>query len=156
VRATADTSILCYLILIEEARLLPALFTEVAIPPAVRDELAHPDAPEKVRSWIASPPPWLTVEGVAASGDDPEIERLDPGERECILLARQAGSGVLLLDDWKAREVARERGLPLTGLIGVLDMAIKKGLVDPVSVVERLQATSFRVSRQLLAPLLLP
>jgi predicted nucleic acid-binding protein len=33
-RVVSDTSTLCYLILIEETRLLPELFTQIAIPPA--------------------------------------------------------------------------------------------------------------------------
>jgi predicted nucleic acid-binding protein len=153
-RVVSDTSILCYLILIEEPQLLPELFTEIVIPPAVRDELAHPDAPVKVQDWIANPPDWLSVGNIPAGSKDQEIQRLNPGEREAILLAEQLNVDLLLLDDWKARQVARERGLSITGLIGVLDSAIKKGLVDPGPTVERLRATTFRVSDRLLAILL--
>lgn len=153
-RVVSDTSTLCYLILIEETQLLPELFTEIVIPPAVRDELAHPDAPVMVQDWIASPPVWLSVVNAPAGSEDREIQRLDPGEREAILLAEQMNTDLLLLDDWKARELARERGLPITGLIGVIDMAIEKSLVDPGAVVERLRATTFRVSDHLLKILL--
>lgn len=153
-RVVSDTSTLCYLILIEETQLLPELFTEIVIPPAVRDELAHPDAPVMVQDWIASPPVWLSVVNAPAGSEDREIQRLDPGEREAILLAEQMNMDLLLLDDWKARELARERGLPITGLIGVIDMAIEKSLVDPGAVVERLRATTFRVSNHLLKILL--
>ena len=153
-RVVSDTSILCYLILIEETQLLPELFTEIVIPPAVRDELAHPDAPVMVRNWIASPPLWLSFGNAPAESEDREIQRLDPGEREAILLAKQMDTDLLLLDDCKARNLARDRGLSITGLIGILDMAIEKSLVDPNTAVERLQATTFRVSDQLLAILL--
>jgi predicted nucleic acid-binding protein len=153
-RVVSDTSTLCYLILIEEIHLLPELFTEIVIPPAVRDELAHPDAPVMVRDWIAGPPVWLSVENTPEGSEDQEIQRLNPGEREVILLAEQSDTDLLLLDDWKARELARNRGLSMTGLIGVLDMAIEKSLVDPGAVVERLRNTTFRVSDQLLATLL--
>jgi predicted nucleic acid-binding protein len=40
--AAADTSPLCYLVLIGEIDLLPALFAEVVIPPGVAAELADP------------------------------------------------------------------------------------------------------------------
>lgn len=153
-RVVSDTSTLCYLILIEESQLLPELFTEIVIPPAVRDELAHPEAPLMVQDWIASPPAWLSVGNAPVGSEDREIQRLDLGEREVILLAEQMGADLLLLDDWKARELARDRELPITGLIGVLDMAIKKSLVDPATTVERLRATTFRVSDRLLATLL--
>ena len=153
-KVVSDTSSLCYLILIEETQILPELFTEIFIPPAVRDELAHPDAPRMVQDWIASPPVWLSVGSVPAGSPDQEIQRLDPGERESILLAEQINTDLLLLDDWKARERARDRGLPMTGLIGLLDKAIEKGLIDPAAVVERLRATTFRISDRLLATLL--
>jgi predicted nucleic acid-binding protein len=153
-RVVSDTSILCYLILIEETQLLPELFTEILIPPAVREELAHPDAPGVVRDWMANPPAWLTVGNAPADSKDREIQRLDPGEREVILLAEQMNMDLLLLDDWKAREIARERGLPITGLIGILVKALEKQLVDPVVAIERLRGTTFRVSDRLLALLL--
>lgn len=59
--AVADTSTLCYLVLIGEIELLPALFTEVLIPPAVAAELADGRAPDAVRTWSAAPPRWLTL-----------------------------------------------------------------------------------------------
>ena len=153
-RVVSNTSPLCYLILIDETRVLPELFTEIIIPTAVRRELAHPDAPSQVRDWIASPPEWLSVVNAPTGDEDQELRRLDPGEREAILLAEELGTDLLLLDDWKARKVARERGLPMTGLIGVLDTAVKRGLVDPDPTVERLRATTFRVSESLLEILL--
>ncbi|MFM2314486.1 MAG: hypothetical protein RLZZ04_3762 [Cyanobacteriota bacterium] len=41
----ADTSVLCYLILIEQVELLPHLFGEIAIPQAVYEELKAEKAP---------------------------------------------------------------------------------------------------------------
>ena len=77
------------MILIDETQILPELFTEIVIPPAVSNELAHPDAPAEVRDWIASPPEWLSVVNAPAGSDDKELYRLDPGETEAILLAEQ-------------------------------------------------------------------
>jgi predicted nucleic acid-binding protein len=45
----ADTSPLNYLILIDQADLLPSLFGEVLLPHAVHRELQHPKTPERVR-----------------------------------------------------------------------------------------------------------
>jgi len=70
------------------------------------------------------------------------------------LLADTLNLDLLVLDNWKARRVAKGRGLPLTGLIGVLDLAIERDLIDARSVVDRLRATTFRVSDQLLQKLL--
>ena len=153
-RVVSNTSPLVYLILIQEIQILPELFSAVSIPLAVRDELAHPDAPIQVREWIRLPPGWLSVVPVPPQREDAELQRLDPGEREAILLAEQLDPGLLLLDDRKARQVARQRELLLTGLIGVLRMAIGRDLVDAVTVVARLKATTFRASDVLLEMLL--
>jgi predicted nucleic acid-binding protein len=154
-RAVSNTSPLCYLILIKEIRILPELFDEVVIPLAVGRELAHPDAPREARSWIQDPPQWLSVlDAPAAAPEERELWRLDPGEREAILLAERLSSDLLLLDDRKARELAHSRGLPITGLIGLLRVAAERGLLDLDGAVERLRATNFRVSRRLLEMLL--
>jgi len=46
--AVADTSPLCYLILINEVDLLRKLFSEVVVPAAVITELLHEDAGDRV------------------------------------------------------------------------------------------------------------
>ena len=43
--AVADTSPLCYLVLIAEVELLHKLFSQVVVPTAVVTELLHEDAP---------------------------------------------------------------------------------------------------------------
>jgi predicted nucleic acid-binding protein len=60
--AVADTSPLCYLVLIGEIDLLPRLFSQVVVPTAVVTELLHEDAPDAVRGWAANLPPWITVQ----------------------------------------------------------------------------------------------
>jgi len=52
----SDTSPLRYLVLIGQADLLPALYTEVLIPEAVAEELNQPATPEPVRRWIVHRP----------------------------------------------------------------------------------------------------
>lgn len=75
----ADSGPLHYLILIEQTQLLPSLYREVAIPLAVMAELSAPSAPESIRDWLASPPPWLSVLSIDA-GSAPRIDdRLDLG-----------------------------------------------------------------------------
>lgn len=153
-KVISNTSPLVYLLLIQEIRLLPCLFSEVLIPAAVREELAHPEAPIEVRNWIEQSPDWISTVQLPTHELDSELRRLDPGEREAIVLAEQQNADLLLLDDRKARQVARRRGLPLTGLIGVLRMAIARDLVEAPTVVARLRATTFRASDALLSALL--
>jgi len=48
----ADTSPLCYLVLIGCVDVLPVMFGRVEIPGAVRDELSASDAPPPVSAWM--------------------------------------------------------------------------------------------------------
>lgn len=54
--AVADTSPLNYLIQIDVIDLLPILFEQVLIPPAVLRELEHSQTPQIVCKWISHPP----------------------------------------------------------------------------------------------------
>jgi hypothetical protein len=58
----SDTTPLNYLILLDIAHVLPALFGRVYAPSAVIRELAHPRSPELVRRWTDSLPAWLTIQ----------------------------------------------------------------------------------------------
>jgi len=152
VRVVADTSPLCYLLLIDQIDLLPLLFERVLIPKAVAAELAHTAADRKLREWIAMPPAWLEILEAPPTGA--ELRRLDAGEREAIALAEEVAADLVILDERKARQVALERGLSITGLLGLLVDAAERGLVELREVLDRLRQTSFRVDPKLLASLL--
>jgi len=55
-RVVSDTSPIHYLVLIGEARVLPALFGTLSIPIEVIRELAHSRSPGVVREWVTTPP----------------------------------------------------------------------------------------------------
>jgi predicted nucleic acid-binding protein len=55
----ADTSPICYLILIGQTDLLPRLYGKVIIPVVVRDELAATASPKVIRDWMSQTPAWL-------------------------------------------------------------------------------------------------
>lgn len=150
----SDTSPVSYLVLIQEAQLLEALFQEVLIPVAVAAELRHPRSPARLGAFMATPPPWLRVHERGPAVARRKLAALDEGEREALELALELGADLVLLDDRAARETARELGLPVTGVLGVLDAAARRGLVDLPRAVARLKATSFRVAPGLLVELL--
>ena len=152
-KIVSNTSPLAYLLLIDQDELLYELFGQIIIPQAVSLELADKGAPDVIRRWIAEPPLWLTIEAVTVEVD-PVLDRLHAGEKEAIVLAQELGADLIILDEKQAREVAKERGLNVTGLLGVLDEAATKGLVDLPTVIENLRKTSFRVSPSMLKMLL--
>jgi predicted nucleic acid-binding protein len=129
------------------------LFGQIVIPQAVRNELYDERAPALVRTWIAQPPTWLQIHPVTMI-PDVSLDRLHPGEREAIILAEQLKADLIVLDEKAARQIAAERGLNVTGLLGILDEAATRGLLDLPAAVERLRRTTFRVSPRILKSLL--
>ena len=147
--AVADATPLCYLVLIGEIDLLPKLFSQVFVPGAVIAELLHEDAPEAVRNWALNLPSWICVEPTpdrASSG----MEKLQSGERAAILVAESLKADLILLDEKAARGSAAERGLRVTGTLGVLGEAATRGLVNLADAIDRLRMTNFRCSPALL------
>jgi len=147
--AVADTSPLCYLILIDEVDLLPKLFCKVVVPAAVISELLHEDAPKAVRGWAANLPPWVTVQENPIRSTA-GLEKLQAGEQAAILLTESISAELILLDEKSARRVAAERGMRITGTLGILGEAAARGMVDLPAAIDRLRRTNFRCSPALM------
>ena len=150
----ADTAPLNYLVLIGHVDLLPVLFEKVFIPEAVRDELRHVQAPDPVREWIANAPNWIEVVASALETSDPEFDRLDDGERAAIELAIRIGAELILMDDRDGANVARRKGFAVTGTLGVLDLAARRGMIPLADALARLKATNFRCRPEIMDALL--
>lgn len=147
----SDTSPLHYLILIGTVDVLAHLYGHVILPGAVYAELTHPNTPEPVRLWASRLPNWVEIGRV----ENPDMSiPLDPGEQEAITLAASLRAEKLLVDDLKARRVARDRGLGMTGTLGILAAAAERGLVNLPTAIERLRQTNFHVDPRLLQTLL--
>jgi predicted nucleic acid-binding protein len=147
--AVSNTSPLNYLLLIGEARVLPALFGSLRVPATVRDELLAPEASELVRQWASVPPDWVELHTV--KGELAASILLHRGETDALLLARELRADVLLMDELDGRAVARQLGLSVIGTLGVLDLAAARGLLDFREAWQRLRATSFRAAPRLVA-----
>ncbi|MGV2828660.1 DUF3368 domain-containing protein [Myxosarcina sp. GI1(2024)] len=148
----SDTSPLNYLLLIDQIDLLSYLFEKIIIPDVVRDEMLDPDAPPALQQWVASPPPWLIIQAVSVI--DATLSSLDPGEQAAITLAQTLSADLLIIDERLGRQIARERGIPIIGTLGILDDAASQGLVDLSDTIARLQKTNFRISRRIIQALL--
>ncbi|HEX4138593.1 MAG TPA: DUF3368 domain-containing protein [Bryobacteraceae bacterium] len=139
----SDTSPLSYLIQIKCEHCLPALYERVLVPQAVLQELENARTPEVVRVWLKRLPQWLSVRETSVS-PDPELDGLDAGERNAIQLAVVENADLLLMDERAGVAVARNRGLIVTGTLGVLLQASQRSLVEIESALSALQATNFR------------
>ena len=55
-----------------------------------------------------------------------------------------------IIAEKKARRIARDRGLAVSGTLGVLDLGARRGLRDLPAALDRLERTTFRASPRLL------
>jgi len=121
----------------------------------VRDELTASDAPPAVRAWATTAPPWLDIKRVAAHDEDAIGARnLDLGERDALALAQVLRADLILIDDRAAVAVARQLGFSVTGTLGVLALAARRGLIDLGDAFERLKTTNFRYPPEVMDQLL--
>lgn len=149
-----DTSPLSYLILIGEAELFAELYGSVHIPPAIEEELAYPGGPPVLRRWIQDRPRWLNITSLEpATAANPSmtdaLEGLDRGEQAAIRLASQISADLLVIDERDGRGAARQLDVPITGTLGILDVAATEGLIKVPKTISRLRKTSFRATPEL-------
>jgi len=117
----SDTSPLTALLTIGEAEILPRLFGEVVIPPAVRGEL--------LRSH-STLPNWLRVETVQDAAEARRFaQTVDAGEAEAIELAKELHADRLLMDERKGRRLAAQEGIQVIGTLGVVLLARRRQLI---------------------------
>jgi predicted nucleic acid-binding protein len=117
----SNTSPITALLAVEQADLLKRLFGEVVIPNAVETELrrTHPALPA-----------WLRVQPLQNSAKANLYARaVDRGEAEAIVLAEELHADHLLIDERKGRRLAQQQGLPVVGLLGVVLLARRAGLI---------------------------
>jgi uncharacterized protein len=109
----SDTSPISALLKIGEVQLLKQLFGEVIIPVAVQNELlrAHSNLPLWVRV--------VSVQNLISAAKFRAL--VDAGEAEAIQLAKELRADRILIDDHK--------GLRAIGLVGVIALAKKKGMI---------------------------
>ena len=105
--------------------------------------------PTGVRTWATILQSRIAVHDNPL-GSTAGMEKLQLGEQNVILLAETAQAEIVLLDEKAARRFAADRGLRVTGTLGVLGEAATRGLVDLTNAIERLRKTNFRYSPALL------
>lgn len=142
-----NTSPLQYLHQLGLLHLLPALAAKVIIPPAVAEELAVGrkagiELPEVERLE------WIELRQPMSLAALPLITDLGPGESQVLALALELPGSTVIVDDFLARRTAEALHIPLTGTLGVLLSAKRKGLIGEIApVLDHLQALRFRVSQ---------
>ncbi len=136
----SNTSCLILLDNIDALDILGALYQNIFLTEEVVAEFGKP-----LESWMT----------VLAVNDQNYLRILnasvDLGEASTIALALQLpGDNVMILDDLKARKLAKQLQLKFTGLLGVLLKAKQQHVIVSVGdVLIRLKQANFRVSEDL-------
>lgn len=135
----SDTS--CFIILskIGELDLLRAVYGQVSTTTDIAEEFKE------------TFPDWIKIETVADKYRQRILEtQIDKGEASAIALALETPDSLLILDDDKARKVARNLGLNFTGTVGVIIKAKLDAVIPSIKpYLEKIKATDFRISTEL-------
>jgi len=125
----SNTSPILNLAVIERLALLSDRFGEVWVPPDVLKELRpEEDLPGSRAVREAREAGWLQVKAVKDQPLAQVLRReLDKGEAEAIALALEVKAEWTLLDERDARRVAKQLGLKVTGVLGILLRARREG-----------------------------
>lgn len=125
----ADTSALLALASCDSLAFLDVLFEEVRIPQAVFEECTVSGKPqaERLGHYLRDKVTDVDLATlvIATSG-------LGQGELEAMALYKKLGADRLLVDDHRARKVARLNGIEIVGSVGVLLLARERGLIPSI------------------------
>ncbi|MGB6016447.1 MAG: DUF3368 domain-containing protein [Nodosilinea sp.] len=150
----ADSSPLIALAIIQQLDLLPQIYPQVLIPPAVWEEvtikgIGLPGA------QAVSQVTWLTLQAPEPGILEPLLILVDRGEAEAIALAQAIPNSTVLLDDAQARRVAERLTLRRIGTLGILRRAKKAGLIAALQpYIQTLQANGIYIRRSLIKAIL--
>lgn len=140
----SDASCLIVLSKIGKLDLLYLLYGQVYITPEIEQEFGE-DLPS-----------WMIVETVQDKACQKRLEtRLDVGEASAIALALEKKDSLVILDDLKARKLAKQLNLVLTGTLGVVSKAKERGYCEKIKpIIQKIGQSNFRISPQVMSDLL--
>jgi predicted nucleic acid-binding protein len=140
----ADTSTLILFKKIEKFELLKSVYTSLIVTPEIAAEFGKPL------------PKWIKIQAVTDIKYQALLDlQLDKGEASAITLATEIGGALLLLDDLKARKLAKKIGLRFTGTLGIIHRAKEIGVVPKIKpLIDKLLETDFRISQTVVSELL--
>jgi predicted nucleic acid-binding protein len=134
----SDTS--CFIILtnIGELSLLQKLYSKITTTVEIATEFGEPL------------PEWIEILTVKSKDTQRLLEmQIDKGESSAIALALEIFDSLLILDDIKARKVATQLGLSITGTLGIIIKAKLEGIIPSViPILNKIKQTDFRLSNE--------
>lgn len=139
-----DTSCLILFQKINEFKILKSVYQEIYT------------TPEVVEEYGLDLPDWIIIKSVKDKKYQQILAfQVDLGEASALALALEINSDLILLDDLKARKLAKKLGFTITGTLGVISKAKKSGIIKEVKpLLEKIQKTNFRISKNIIREVL--
>jgi predicted nucleic acid-binding protein len=135
----SDTS--CFIVLskIGELEILQQLFNNIITTPEIADEFGE------------TLPEWVEIVCVKDKDKQQLLEvQVDKGEASAMALALEIDDTLLIIDDYKARKLAKTLKIAYTGTIGILIIAKQRGIIEAVKpILAKIKETNFRISAEL-------
>ncbi|MFW5927815.1 MAG: DUF3368 domain-containing protein [Thermoplasmatota archaeon] len=145
----SDSGPLIHLSRINKIELLKNFFDKVYIPEAVYNEINSQNdlsGSKEVEKYE-----WIKKKIIDhKTAKELLMDRLDEGESEAIILAKKIDADLLLIDDLAGRNTARNQNIDVMGILGVLDRASEKNMIqDLEKVIRELRNKDFWMNDEL-------
>jgi len=134
-----DTSCLILFDKIGELKLLEKLFNKIFITQEIAEEFQK------------ELPDWFQIKTPSNKTYQKILEAsLDSGEASAIAVAIENKNCLLIIDDYKGRKYSEQLGIKITGSLGIIVEAKRRGFLEFVKpVLEKIKETNFRLSSEL-------
>jgi len=147
----ADSSTLIALLDTDNFSLLFELFEKIIITDAVYSEITYKyNYEQTIKHYISKNN--LQIENIKEDElFEMLIKRLDIGESQSIIAAK-ALELPLIIDEKKGRAIAKELGIKIIGLIGIILKLIDKNIISKnqaINIIKELEENNFRISKEL-------
>lgn len=136
----SDTSTLILFHKIKEFDLLHFVYGELLTTPEIAQEFGEPL------------PEWIKIQSASDKKyQDLLCTQVDKGEASALALASDFEDVLLILDDLKARKLAKQLNFKITGTLGVIHKAKQLSIIPQVKpVINKLLMTDFRVANNII------
>lgn len=145
----SDSSPLISLAIIEKLDILEILYKEIFVPCSVYEEVIKENKPYSNELKV------FLIDRVKIVKNRVAVEILFSdigiGESEAIILAIEEKADYLLIDDLKARKLAKMNGIEIIGTMGILLKAKKEGLIKEIKpLIDKLLENDIRIGNQII------
>ncbi|MCF8336962.1 MAG: DUF3368 domain-containing protein [Bacteroidales bacterium] len=126
-KVVSNTTPIISLLKLSRLSILKDLYSEISIPHAVYQEIEAGNSKKYYQDL--SKLDWVSIVKVKDKEAIKYFLDLDAGEAEAIVLANELQADLIIVDESLGRFYAKHAGLNVTGTIGVLIKAKKKGII---------------------------